>query len=963
MQTGDGYIWLATFGGLARFDGVKFTVFSPTIAPALKSQRITALYEDRPGNLWIGAETGEIVFYRNGEFFFFDVSDGQQITDFFRDDQNVLWVSDLKGVTRYVLNEDGSFISKKRVTLPTGDRQLPQIRAMTQAAGGTIWFVKGTFESKTEQLVSWKNGVTKIFTAADGLISGGLHAGRALPAQNYFINDVATDRDGILYTVDASGLNHYDGTRFIRDFPSEQRSYTKRLFSLDANGNLWANFSDSVAKLENGDWVKYDCPQLLKYEVRSFFVDRENNLWFGTNADGLIRLKRSFVKMFDAARGITNNQTATVLETKAGEIFAAGLGLHRFENDRFVSVPEINNNHFLTALGETRNGTIYVGGFNEIYERRQSGKFADRAAEIKAARGGKNFAVKSIFEDSHDNLWLGLFDGLLRRGANGEYREFHQADGLPDEEIQFIYQARDGALWFGTLGGASRFDGEKFTNYTVADGLASDNVRSIYEDTDGALWFGTYGGGLSRLKNGRIKTITMRDGLFDDVVSRLIVDERDDFWMLGNRGIFIANRNDLNAVADGRSRQVNCRSYGKADGMTTSEGNGGNQPAGWRARDGNFWFPTISGYARIAPTAPERFVPPALIEEARLENRVLDLRQPIQIKPGQQNLEIHYTGLSYTKPELIRFRYKLENLDGEWTEAGTLRTAYYNYLPPGEYIFTVVAANADGVWNEQGASVRIIVLSPFYRTWWFVLLVCFSIIGLAFAAYRIRVSRFERDRRKQQDFSRRLIELQEQERKRIAAELHDSLSQNLVIIRNRAMISLQERKNAEYVFEQIEEIAEAAGESLSEVRAIAANLRPFQIDRLGLTKAIEAIARKTNSPRLKVTANIDKIDKLLRPEMEINLYRIVQESLNNVIKHSGAKNTSVTIRRGEKIIELEILDDGRGFDLAGIASKESANGSGFGLTGIYERARILGSAPVIESSAEIGTTIRLKISI
>jgi signal transduction histidine kinase len=246
--------------------------------------------------------------------------------------------------------------------------------------------------------------------------------------------------------------------------------------------------------------------------------------------------------------------------------------------------------------------------------------------------------------------------------------------------------------------------------------------------------------------------------------------------------------------------------------------------------------------------------------------------------------------------------------------------------------------------------------------WFYALAISLSIF-LVYLIYSFRVSSMNRARQAQEALSRRLIQRQEEERKRIAGDLHDSLSQNLVIIKNRAMISLAERDNLESVFEQIEEIAEAAGESLAEVREIAANLRPFQIDRLGLTKAIEALIRKTNTPNLEVKGQIEKIDGLLTPEMEINLYRIVQESLNNIVKHSAATAASVEIGRQGKTIQVSIRDNGKGFDSLDIHRPEPANGSGFGLIGIYERSRILGTVPLIESSSEQGTMIRLTISL
>ncbi|MDQ3798440.1 MAG: histidine kinase, partial [Acidobacteriota bacterium] len=459
---------------------------------------------------------------------------------------------------------------------------------------------------------------------------------------------------------------------------------------------------------------------------------------------------------------------------------------------------------------------------------------------------------------------------------------------------------------------------------------------------------------------------TTADGLFNNGAFRILEDSRGNFWISSNRGIYRVSRAELNDFADGKISAVTSIAYGTQDGMLNAECNGGRQPAGVKTRDGRLWFPTQQGVVAVNPDSIpfNSSAPPVVIESIEIDNKAVSLNQPaIEIQPGQSNLEISYTGLSLIKSDQVRFKYKLAGLDDEWIDAGTRRTAYYSYLPPGEYVFTVIAANSDGVWNTQGKSIAVSVVPPFYRTWWFISVSALGVFALALAGYSVRVSQLKREKRRQEAFSRRLMELQENERKRIAGELHDSLSQNLVIIKNRALISLQQRERAEQAFEQLEEIADAAAESLSEVREIAHNLRPFQIDRLGLTKAIEALIRKANTPELSVTAELDEIDGVFAPEMEINLYRVIQESLNNIIKHAAASEANVKITKSDKMIEITIQDNGRGFDAALTQSGESENGSGFGLVGITERARILGSIPVIESAAGKGTKIYLRVFI
>jgi signal transduction histidine kinase/streptogramin lyase len=586
-------------------------------------------------------------------------------------------------------------------------------------------------------------------------------------------------------------------------------------------------------------------------------------------------------------------------------------------------------------------------------------------AEIK----GKIEGSSAILEDRQGNLWFGTNKGLFKL-KDGVVSVFTTKDGLPGDDVKIIHEDRQGRLWIGTYGGLAQLSPTKnasaFVAYTTKDGLGSNRVRAIHEDAEGVFWIGTYDGGLSRLKDGRITTYTMAQGLFNNGVFQILEDGRGNLWISSNRGIYQAGKQQFNDLAEGKIATLTYIAYGKQDGMLNTECNGGRQPAGIKARDGKLWFPTMGGVV-VVDTEAVPFnsqPPPILIEAVSLDRNPTPFNAAVKVKPGQSSLEINYTGLSYVKPEQVRFKYKLAGRDSDWVEAGSRRSVNYSYLPPGNYTFTVIAANSDGVWNNVGASLQITVLPSVWQTWWFISLSILTGCGLIAFVYWRRVSQFRRERVVQEAFSQRLIESQESERKRIAAELHDSLSQNLVIIKNRALHSMATPNDHDRAMEQIEEIAEAANESLSEVREIAHNLRPFQIDRLGLTKAIEAMVNRVAATHaLQTRTHLDVIDGLLSPEKEIHLYRVVQESLNNIIKHAAATEAQVTIRKNEQGIEIIIQDNGKGFTPATIRTGESGNGGGFGLLGLTERARILGGVPVILSSPGSGTKVELRVRI
>jgi signal transduction histidine kinase len=289
--------------------------------------------------------------------------------------------------------------------------------------------------------------------------------------------------------------------------------------------------------------------------------------------------------------------------------------------------------------------------------------------------------------------------------------------------------------------------------------------------------------------------------------------------------------------------------------------------------------------------------------------------------------------------------------------------AYYSYIPPGEYVFSVMAASSDGVWNESATTLAVIVIPPFWKTWWFFALALLSLAGLLLVAYKRRVEHLKKAHAAQEIFSKQLLESQERERQRIAAELHDGLGQSLLIIKNRAFLASSASGDQEITQEQLEEITASASQAIEEVREIAYNLRPYHLDRFGLTKTLKAIfTRFSDSSGTRFFVEIDPIDGLFSKEDEISIYRIVQESINNIVKHAHASEAKMVIRREGQAVRLRIQDNGRGFRPALVSASEAQLG-GFGLIGIAERVRMLKGSYLIDSAPAQGTTITIKLNI
>ena len=272
-------------------------------------------------------------------------------------------------------------------------------------------------------------------------------------------------------------------------------------------------------------------------------------------------------------------------------------------------------------------------------------------------------------------------------------------DGLTDDSVQALFEDRRGNLWVGTLrNGVTRISDGEMKSWSTRDGLAANFVKAFHEDAAGTMWIGTHGGGLSRFKDGKFATISVRQGLYNDDIFQILEDDDANLWMNCNTGIWRTSVKELNEVADGRRAAVESFAYGTADGMVSSEGVGANI-AGWKMRDGSLWFPTTKGIVAIDPRRRDTEPPRVVIEGMTIDREPLAIGGPVRLTPGQENLEIHYTGLSWSRPQAIKFKFRLIGLDRDWVEAGARRTAYYSHLPPGSYTFNVIADNGEGVWN------------------------------------------------------------------------------------------------------------------------------------------------------------------------------------------------------------------------------------------------------------------------
>ena len=743
-QTNDGYLWLGTEGGLARFDGVHFTIFEKNTTPGLGNNFITCLLVDHEGTLWIGTLGGGLTSFRHGKFEPFKFQQNltsSSILSLYEDEERSLWIgSDGGGLARFQKNR------LQRLTKKDGLAG-NSVLCVSSDHKGTLWI--GTHNGLTRLSA----GVMRTYTTKDGLPGNDVRA-------------VYANRHGVIWIgIQGSGL--WRGT------PKDPKPFTR------VNG-------------------------LSGRSAVSLYEDAVGTLWIGTLDGGLNRLVGNRITSFTKKEGLHGSGIWAILEDRAGILWLGGTegGLTSIREGTVTSITAQQGLVSDTSLAiyQDKTGAVWIGSDGGLT------RWKDGQTTRYTTRDGlPDNLVFSVTQDGEGSLWVGTRNGLARL-ENGHFRTFTAAEGLPAaRSFLCTYTDRQGALWVGSRGGLSQFDGKQFSTILTQNALSNKLVTSIYEDVQGVLWVGTDGGGLLRWKNGQVQTFTAgnglpsdiiysitgdpngtlwlgtngkglvrfangkftnytrENGLVDDAIFRVLDDGLNHLWLSSNRGMQSIRKADLAAVDGSKRRSLQSVLYGVADGMKTQECNGGFQPAGWRTQDGRLWFPTLKGVAVVSPRnlATPRFPFPVILERVLADNAPLPLVDKLVIPAGKKRLEFQFTAPGSAIPEKIQYSYLLEGFDKDWLQSGSHGTANYTNLPPAEYRLRVLAC-IDGLCTNNGAGVHAVILPAFYETRTFAFLIAAVLGGLAYGLHRVHVRHLKaRERLLQKTVNERTRELRE----------------------------------------------------------------------------------------------------------------------------------------------------------------------------------------------------------
>ncbi len=957
LQTRDGYLWIGTRRGLARFDGMRF---APHEVPELAGENISTLCEDQSGNVWVGTEKG-VWRLSEGSAKVYRRADGlahDNVRVIYHGRDGTMWIGTTGGLSQF---REGRFYTF------TQKEGLPHdvVRSVHEDNLGNLW-------------IATDGGLCRFAAGKISIPHIALGVGSAVRA---------IYQDGANLWVGTSiglfRLKEEDLRRFLSKTDAWKPSDTWEHFDKDrgglsdnfvqtiytaGKGELWVGTYGGLNRMVHGTFVTELTGEGAPFDlVNSIFEDGEGSFWIGSK-DGLTRLKNKALTAITKKQGLTHNNVMSVLQDKTGLFWCGTWGgglFHWKDEERILAMSNSIPNQKILSLCVTKDGSLWAGtDFGDGLFQLKNGvltHFGEKA-------GLKPVGVRVLYEDHESTLWIGtsLSLGQLK---NGKIIHFTKKDGLAGDAIKVISEDRRGNLWVGTSEGLSRRTQGRFANFTTQDGLSHNLVMALYDDAENNLWIGT-GGGLNRFRDGKFTAYSTRDGLFNDEVLEILEDDHGYLWMSSLHGISRVSKKALDQFDRKEISSIPCTSYGKEDGMVSVICANVSKPGGWKGSDGRLWFPTTKGLIIADPKIKTNDTPPpVVIEEVMADKKKIEnggwkrkdeksvkspLSSSLKIPPGRGELEIHYTALSFRASEKNRFKYKLEGVDPDWVDAGTRRIAYYNNLGPGHYNFRVIACNNDGVWNLLGSSLKLSLQPHYWQTWWFQSLAIVGSLSIAASGARF-VTRRRMARKLERLEQRHAIE---KERTRIAQDMHDDLGVRLSEILLLSDMTHKKDANLAEVQTCTGKISRATRELVDNLDAIvwAVNPKNDSLDKFADYLVVNAPLYLEMSG---IRCGFDVPSKLpaypLSSEIRHNLFLVVREALHNTVKHAGASEVRILLNIEDDILRLGIMDNGKGFAM------ESDPVAGNGLVNMAARMENIGGSFSLASEPGKGTRISLSI--
>ena len=927
-QTADGYIWIGTGSGLVKYDGARFDAWAPPAGKSLANPNIISLLGSSDGTLWIGTAGGLLSWKNN------DLREHlrYRIDEIIEDHKGRIWAARARALRLGGLCQ----VTGEHPACFGGDDQMELPSAVTLAADlhGNIW-VGGA-----NQLLRWHDGLFEPYFRKQLSVRGaptGVESVAAAADGSVWVSIPTEKSLGLLQIVDGRPKQVVlDGVK---------KPEFSNLF-VDREGSLWlATPNDGLYRYSSGQ-VEHLRGQdgLSSNTVTGFFEDRESNLWV-TTSKGLDFFRENRVVTFSTSEGLSSDQAGSVLASDDGTVWIGNRGsLDVIRSGRVTCIPVPGRR--VTALWQDHARRLWVGIDNRltIYER---GQFH----YVNRSDGSPLGIITALGEDREQNIWaVANPDRKLYRIRDLRVQEEFSPPQIPIPRL--VTEDPTGGVWLGFVGSFGHYRDGKL------DKIAENSAVSLTAEADGSLWAPTRAG-LVRWKEGRVATLTSKNGLKCDPTYSAIRDDRRTLWLYTACGLIGVADSELERWWREPHTVIKSRVFDALDGARPYSSTF--QPAVSRSQDGRLWFVNDAVVQTFDPknSSQTQPAPPVYVERVRADRKEYAMGGPVRLPPHPRDIEISYTALSYSIPQRIRFRYKLEPRDGDWQDAGIRRQAFYSDLPPGQYRFHVTASNSDGVWNESGAALELSILPAYYQTNWFRWSVVAAVLLALSALYRLRLHQLSREFNAQ-------MEGRVDERLRVARDLHDTLLQSFqglmpVFQTARNLLPLRADRAAEVLDEGLHDAANAIVEGRNAIQNLRA--KPSLDPDLGslLSAAGNELAQSPevegNAPAFRVVVEGSRLP--LVPLLRDEIYRIGRELLRNAFRHAHASRIEAEIRYDRDMFRLRIRDDGKGIDSSIL--KEGARREHFGLPGMHERAQSMGGRLTIWSEPGAGTEAELTV--
>jgi ligand-binding sensor domain-containing protein len=886
LQTRDGFLWFGMEEGLAQFDGITCTIFDSRNQPEFAENRISALFEDHAGDLWIGVGTSGLLRYAKGTFTRYGAEQGLSngaVIAMVQEGTHTLWVGTDGGGLYY-------FDTERFHSFPLDEApEAAFIQSLAIDLDRSLWVLS-------------KDALRRIDNRT---ITNQL----PVEAAGSSMVCIRIDRSGRLWVGGFGGLFELRNGALER-VPGQPALRTVMDIVEGLDGALWIGSITGLYRFQDGRFDRFaEETGLSGTMIHKVFRDHEGSLWMAGQATGVEQLKPARFSAITPAHSLSHRVATSILEDRHGAIWiATEHGINRWFDRQITSFTTDDGlvGDLAFTLCEDADGALWIGTHEGI-----SRLDGDRFTNYQWETGLPSITGWCSYADPQGGVWFGTARGLVHH-HQGRFRLWnHENSGLSHDDVRSIARDGRGRLWVGTSYGLNRLEGDRFVNFYDAGPDEGFNVvLTLHFDDEGDLWFGTMGRGLFRHRAGTFFRFTTRHGLFDTLIHQILEDDQGYLWMSCNRGLFRVRKTELNQVAAAQLDRVTSKVYGTADGMPSIECNGTIQPAGLKSRDGRLWFPTSAGVVVIDPDRLHinPHPPPVHIQAVEVDGRPEPIIHPLRVRPGTERIEVHYTALSFLNPARLQSRYKLEGLDRGWITNTTQRVASYTHVPPGHYRFRVAAANNDGVWNPSDATLALVVQPFFWQTVWFRTLSSIVLLGSAAGLSRIVMVRKHRQELHAMEQRHSL----ERERSRIAADLHDDLGSNLGSI---ALLSEAAGSNATAEdAAEFTEIHRLSTETAEAMRDIVWFINPDEA-------TAENLAIRMRETAVSLLRGIDLSfecgrplpTERLSPEFKRQFFLLYKECLHNIHKHARATHVSIQFHHRNDLLELLIDDNGVGF--------------------------------------------------